>query len=682
MFIRSQFHFLLTLLSLFPSSSLSTCNHLDQKGLLSLSTHLSSPHSNPLNWSSSTDCCNWEGITCNSGPRRRVTGINLPSRGLKGHLTSLNFSSSLTHLITFNLTFNLLSGQFPSSPFPPSIKTLDLSSNNFSGTIKSSFFHNTFNKGEFFSIANNSFSGSFPFSSVCVRFLDISNNHFNGEISNNSFTGCLKIEVFRAGFNSFSGLFPNSVYNLRNLSVLELYENQFTGNLSDKIGNLEKLEKLIIFSNNLTGLLPPSLMNCVNLVEINLRNNKLEGDISSLNFSKLKKLRLLDLDANEFTGMFPESLQLCESLVAIRLPQNHINGEISSGMVKLQSLAHLSVSINNLTNLNLAITTLMGCKNLSVVILSLNFFDEEMPDGEEFMNLDGFENLQLLSIGSCGLKGKIPGWLMNMKKLKVLDLSYNRLTGPIPLWLGSMPRLSHVVFTGNLLSGEIPMEITRIPSLISQQSDVLTSDLANLDLPVFTGPNYLQYNRLFNLRPAIFLNDNNLSGRIPVGIGQLRLLHILNLSQNKLLGTIPDELSNIKSLESLDLSRNRLSGEIPMSLGSLYFLSSFSVAYNLLRGRIPTMTQFQTFPVSSFEGNPGLCGTPLTNECLIQNRNNVEESEEADSLVGDDFYVSMGIGYFTGLLIVCATLVFHTTWRRAYFRFLINLFKKFFNKYL
>ncbi|KAM1578510.1 hypothetical protein ACFX1Z_040052 [Malus domestica] len=68
-------------------------------------------------------------------------------------------------------------------------------------------------------------------------------------------------------------------------------------------------------------------------------------------------------------------------------------------------------------------------------------------------------------------------------------------------------------------------------------------------------------------------------------------------------------------LESLDLSQNKLSGRIPQQLVQLNFLSSFNVSHNNLTGSIPQGTQLTSLNVTSYEGNPGLCGDPLPKIC-------------------------------------------------------------------
>ena len=110
----------------------------------------------------------------------------------------------------------------------------------------------------------------------------------------------------------------------------------------------------------------------------------------------------------------------------------------------------------------------------------------------------------------------------------------------------------------------------------------------------------------------IDLSGNRFHGSIPITIGNLGALHVLNMSGNASTGEIPHELGNLVRLESLDLSWNRLSGAIPEELAaSLTSLEWQNLSYNTLSGRIPSGPQFSTFPSSSFQGNEGLYGCPF-----------------------------------------------------------------------
>nr|TKW21812.1 hypothetical protein SEVIR_4G145700v2 [Setaria viridis] len=76
-------------------------------------------------------------------------------------------------------------------------------------------------------------------------------------------------------------------------------------------------------------------------------------------------------------------------------------------------------------------------------------------------------------------------------------------------------------------------------------------------------------------------------GTLPVDIGRLRSLQVLDLSHNRFEGQIPQSLGNITGLSKLCISNNYLNGTIPTSLGKLRALASMDISCNFLSGRIP-----------------------------------------------------------------------------------------------
>eukprot|EP01032_Pedospumella_encystans_P015168 gene15168-17372_t len=106
----------------------------------------------------------------------------------------------------------------------------------------------------------------------------------------------------------------------------------------------------------------------------------------------------------------------------------------------------------------------------------------------------------------------------------------------------------------------------------------------------------------------VFLISHNLHGTIPISIGNLTYLEVLELNENELYGTIPDSIGNkLISLKQLDFYKNSLEGLIPSSLGFLSQLEFLSVEDNMLTGPIP----------STFAGLISLETLALSNNYLI-----------------------------------------------------------------
>lgn len=203
LFLASVFRFFFVLVTLFHLGNADL--NSDKQALLNFSSAV--PHYRSLNWNPASSVCkSWVGVTCNSNGTR-VVQLRLPAVGLVGHIPP-NTLGKLGALRVLSLRSNLLNGNLPSDVTSlPSLKSLYLQHNNFSGTIPTTF-------------------------SSQLNVLDLS-------------------------FNIFSGSIPRPLANLTQLSVLSLQNNSLSGPIPDL--NHTRLSHLNLSYNHLNGSIPLSL---------------------------------------------------------------------------------------------------------------------------------------------------------------------------------------------------------------------------------------------------------------------------------------------------------------------------------------------------------------------------------------------------------------------------------------
>ncbi|CAM0946848.1 unnamed protein product [Alopecurus aequalis] len=674
------------------ASPTSSCTEQDKSSLLQHLAGLSQHRELMASWRSNTDCCTWEGITCS--PNKTVIDVSLASRGLEGSISP--FLGNLTGLLRLNLSHNSLSGDLPlelvssssiivldvsinrltgglselpsSAPARP-LQVLNISSNLFTGRFPSTLWE-VMKSLVVLNASTNSFTGQIP-TTPCVSapsfaVLELSFNQFSGNIPQ-GLSNCTRLKLLAAGYNNLSGTLPEELFKvislehlslpsnwlqgaldgirkLTNLVTLDLSKNEFIGNIPDSIGELKRLEELHLDNNNMSGELPSTLSNCTNLITIGLKSNNFSGELTKVNFSGLSNLKNLDLVYNNFTGTIPESIYSCSKLTALRLSNNHLHGQLSERIGNLKSLSFLSLVKTSLTNITRTLQILGTSKSLKTLFIGYNFMHEAVPEDDI---IDGFENLQVFAMNDCSLSGAIPHWLSKLTNLRMLFLNNNQLAGPIPDWISSLNFLFYLDIANNSLTGEIPSALMDMSMLKSDKNTPMV-----FELPVYFRSPFLQYFMPSAFPKVLNLGINNFTGLIPEKIGQLKALTSLNLSSNRLSGEIPQPICTLTNLQVLDLSSNRLTGTLPTTLNNLHFLSKFSISNNDLEGPIPTTGQLSTFPGSSFDGNPKLCGPIVANHC---------DSTEVDPIsivstegIGTDteviFAVAFGAFFLLGVL--------------------------------
>ncbi|CAL9017023.1 unnamed protein product [Prunus brigantina] len=164
------------------------------------------------------------------------------------------------------------------------------------------------------------------------------------------------------------------------------------------------------------------------------------------------------------------------------------------------------------------------------------------------VDFDRFQILQFFSLAGSDLTVQIPVWLSKLKNLEFLALDFNQITGPIPSWLGNLPRLSYIDLAHNRILGEFPKQLCRLPRLLYEPIASQAEDQYEFALPIFC--NIITTNQIFrpqklsSFPTMVGLSNNNISGYIPVEIGQLHLLCWLSLGYNNFSGVIPNQISN------------------------------------------------------------------------------------------------------------------------------------------
>ncbi|KAH0904910.1 LOW QUALITY PROTEIN: hypothetical protein HID58_044413, partial [Brassica napus] len=627
-------------------------------------------------WANNSDCCNWEGVTCDA-KSGEVIELDLSCSNLRGDEFIPSSIVDLSHLTFLDLSFNSFSGQIPSSIGNHShLTNLGLSYNQISET-PSSF-------------------GNLNHCHLCYSY----DNQFTGTIPHN-ITSLSKLTTFYASDNAFTGTLPSSLFTIPSMERVDLSDNQLNGNL--ELGNISSPPKLR------EGPIPVTISKFTNLVRLDLSHYKTQGPIDFSIFSHLKWLEVLDLSyLNTTTTIDLNDILSSQNMRSLDISNNKIKGQVPGWLWTLPNLYHLDLSNNTFIGFEKPTTVLVSrlsllasnnnftgkipsficdLRNVDTLDLSNNNFSGLIPSclGNlkptlEYLNLrqnrlhgglpeNIFGNLRTLDIGHNQLTGKLPRSLIRFSSLEVLNVESNIINGTFPFWLSSLPELKVLVLRFNAFHG--PIHQTSFPELqiidishnhfngalpsdffvkwsaMSSLGTVYYDQHDQLDDKYMGGSYYhdsmvlmnkgieMEFVRILKIYTALDFSGNKFEGEIPRSIGLLKELLVLNLSNNAFSGHIPSSMGNLTALESLDVSQNQLSGEIPQELGELSFLSYMNFSHNKLTGLVPGGTQFLRLNCTSFEDNPGLSGPSLEEICRDMHTptphetlESVEEEEE------------------------------------------------------
>ena len=679
---------------------------------------------------------NFTGPVPSFNMEKNMTKINLSFNNLTGPITFTHWED-LQNLVDLKLCFNSLEGDIPTSLFSlPLLLTLELCNNQFSGQLHefsnvSSFLLHTLD------LSNNNLEGPIPMSVFELRglqTLQLSSNNFSGSFQFDVFQQLRNLSMLDLSYNSlliehnrtnstFDQIvslqlascklktFPNFLINQTNLFNLGLSNNQIHGEIPNWIWKLPHLYRLNLSYNYLEG---PLLNFPTTLSFLDLRSNQLQGqlptplsffnylDLSWNNFtSTIPSLdsswntynyqgSFLSLSSNKFHGHIPESICNATSIQMLDFSNNSINGTIPQCFIAMsKNLRILDLRRNNLIG-KISDTFPENC-SLQTLNLNKNLLEGVMPK-----SLANCTNLEVLDMGNNQIHDAFPCYLKDLSNLQVLVLQSNNFYGSVGCEVSnaSWPKVQILDLSSNNFGGKLSIKALAY----SKAMMAINESQPKLNYLHFESRGYYQdvititikgqvieLAKILTIFTSIDISCNNLEGPIPEEIGVLNSLHILNLSHNAFIGRIPTSLGKLTQLESLDLSSNKVTKEIPMQLADgLTFLSVLNLSFNQLVGPIPYIKQFATFSETSFEGNKGLCGSPLKTTCTSAKPSSpppsFEDNHSNSRPLIDWNFLSVELGFIFGFGMIIWPIVFCKRWRIRYCKHIDDILFKIFPK--
>uniref|UniRef100_A0A0D9UX69 non-specific serine/threonine protein kinase n=1 Tax=Leersia perrieri TaxID=77586 RepID=A0A0D9UX69_9ORYZ len=318
----------------------------------------------------------------------------------------LNFTTHLFDVTIFNAHGNNFSGEIlPSFCTATKLQVLDLSNNNFNGSIPSCLINNVSR----------------------IQILNLNANKLHGEFPDIIKEGCSFRALYFSG-NNIKGQLPRSLVACQNLEILDAGNNQISDSFPCWMSALRRLQVLVLKSNKLFGQVVQSLAdeesNCAfpNAIIIDLSSNNFSGPLPKDKwFKKLKSMQHRDINTSLVMDYAVKNLGVTYVYTAIVTYKGHDTRFPSI----LRTLVFIDFSNNAFSG---SIPETIG----ELVLLQGLNMSHNLLTGSIPSQLGGLKQLEALDLFSNELSGVIPNELASLDFPGMLNLSYNKLEGKIP----------------------------------------------------------------------------------------------------------------------------------------------------------------------------------------------------------------------------------------------------------
>jgi Leucine-rich repeat (LRR) protein len=469
-----------------------------------------------------------------------------------------------------------------------------------------------------------------------LDFLDVSGNHFDGEMDGSIFTAIRKLKYLSLSGNSFHGSVPEGITSLPDLR----YFFAESSNLIDDVSFLYKMPQLMEvklgFNPNLTGSISHLIKNMTSLEILSMPNCRLKGSLPN-DFGNLSPLRVIDLANNFLTGTIPSELASLSNMKVLQLEGNELKGKMPSKVCdhRVHELTILSSDCAlPKTKVICSCCTCCGSPCEDVITNGtvhglkgiLKYAKISLSDSDHLQQayhwLGQNYNIHTYSISRIIQRFALATFFFSTNGVSsnFTSMTYGR-DKSVPSWNNSKGWLSddsectwygltcinkkveYIRLSKNGLSGTVP-----------SQTALLAENLKGLNI----GENIVAgsfeeldwMGKLTNLVELDVHSCNFVFSGVPKGLRALTNLKKLDISYCIFSGSLDSDLfTRMTSLRYLDISGNSFNSPIPTDFPVLPFLEFFYAGYTDLIGDLSFLEKAKSLIEFWADFNPKLSGS-------------------------------------------------------------------------